>query len=291
MEPAPAPAPVTLLPDAITPVEPPTPADAAHVEDALDFDPDDFAPPPAVRPESTGVHALQAAAEALADADEDGDDDDELALSDDDSDEGGPDLARDDAADVPGEVVQVSFEHRRKADKIFEQAEADAAAGNLSSARMNAKLAMIYDPNNARFKALFEQWSTAAEAIKKDTVSREVALFQESKTLEMRGDYRGAVAALKEAVQIAPRAAPLYNRLGVLQATRLKDYRAASDNLLKACELAPGNLSFKNNLGKVLGMAEGQREGGGKPKEKRSWFKRADDDEAVVRVKKLRPKV
>jgi hypothetical protein len=179
-------------------------------------------------------------------------------------------------------AAPVSYENRRKAEKIFEQAERDAAAGRFAGARMNAKLAMIYDPSLKRYRELYELWgSPSVQGAHPANLRKDVALFQEAKDLELKGDYRGAVKLLEQALKLNPSGAPILNLLGVIQATRLKEYRKASDNLMKACELEPGNRSFKNNLGKVLGMAEDMRD------------KRVveNDDGSAVKVKKMRPKL
>jgi len=200
------------------------------------------------------------------------DDDLDDAIAD-DSDEG---EARDAGA------APVSYENRRKAEKIFEQAERDATAGRFASARMNAKLAMIYDPSLKRYRELYELWGSPAAQSAQAAQRKDVQLFQQAKDLELKGDFKGAVRLLEQALKLNPTAAPILNLLGVIQATRLKLFKAASDNLMKACELEPGNRSFKNNLGKVLGMAEDARD------------KRVvdnDEEGAAVKVKKMRPKL
>ena len=71
-------------------------------------------------------------------------------------------------------------------------------------------------------------------------------------------------------------------------ATRLKKFDAASNALMRACELSPGNMAYNNNLGKVLAMA--QQEVENKPKKRRLPWGKAED-ESVIKVKKLRPKM
>jgi tetratricopeptide (TPR) repeat protein len=179
-------------------------------------------------------------------------------------------------------AAPVSYENRRKAEKIFEQAERDAAAGRFAGARMNAKLAMIYDPSLVRYRELYELWgSPAVQNANPASLRKDVALFQQAKDLELKGDYKGAVRLLEQALKMNPKGAPILNLLGVIQATRLKEYGKACDNITKACELEPSNRSFKNNLVKVLGMAEDVRD------------KRVveNDDGSAIKVKKMRPKL
>ena len=63
------------------------------------------------------------------------------------------------------------------------------------------------------------------------------------------------------------------------------------------CDLDPSNLSFKNNLGKILMMEENAKDQGYDPntkdKKKKRGFLRAlmsGEQENVVRVRKIRPK-
>lgn len=248
---------------------PPTPADAqgdaAAIVAVLDDDDDDDEDLLAIDDDDDEEDDDELAASAAA-ANEDDDDQEALA---DDSDEGEP--------------VEVSFEMQRKAAKIFEQAEEDWSKDNRGSARMNARLAMIYDPSNKKYKQTFEGWEAQAAGEPKEggKLRPDVKLFEEARLAESRGQFEKACRLLQKALELNPRAAPVYNLLGVIQATRLKQYREASDNLLRACDLAPSNLSFKNNLGKVLGMQEGARD--------KSKIDRNDDDE-MVKVRKIRPK-
>ncbi len=253
------------------PAAPVDPApDAAELAELLgDDDDDDDDDLLAIDDDDDDVEDAAAAAPAPAAAPAADDDDDvEEALAD-DSDEGDP--------------VEVSFEMQRKAAKIFEQAEEDWSKNNKGSARMNAKLAMIYDPSNKRYKNTLAEWEkqSAAEPKQAGKLRQDVRLFEEARLAESRGQFEKACRLLQKAIDLNPRAAPVYNLLGVIQATRLKQYKEASDNLLKACDLAPSNLSFKNNLGKVLGMQEGARD--------KSKIDRKQDED-MVKVRKIRPK-
>jgi hypothetical protein len=55
----------------------------------------------------------------------------------------------------------------------------------------------------------------------------------------------------------------VHNRLGVLLATRRKEYQRATDHLIRAVELDPENAVFRNNLGKVLGLEDAGVDGSG----------------------------
>lgn len=202
------------------------------------------------------------------------------ALDDDDidheSDEGEP------VADAGG----VPFEMRRKAEKIFEQAERDIAEGRVSSALMNAKLAAIYNPHDARYQKALHEWEDAKSS-RPARRSPQQDLVEQAQQAEARGNYQQAADLLQQALDLDPRAAALHNRLGVLLATRLKRYHEASASVMRAIELNPSNPAYKNNLGKILAKEEDEIERQGiKPKKKN----KNEDDGAVI-VKKLRPKL
>lgn len=208
------------------------------------------------------------------------------------ADASGPAPAVDDSESGEGEAaVQVSFEMRRKAEKIFEQAEQDFAAGNVSSAIMNAKLAMIYDPVTSRYKQFVADW----ERMQKEQQSgpgakrsREEVLVDMAQDAEARGQYEGAADYLQQALKLAPNAAAVHNRLGVLLATRLKRYKEASEHVLKAIDLNPKNLAYKNNLGKILAKEESAIHK--MPQKKRGRGKKGGKGDPVV-IRKIRPKL
>ena len=184
-------------------------------------------------------------------------------------------------------TAQVSFEMKRKARLIFEQAQKDMAEGRPSSALMNAKLACIYDPTEDEFRLSLDAWQnrSVADAPR----PKELLLFEDAKEAELAGDYDDAVALLRKALVINPRAAPIYNRLVVILATLLKQYAPASQALLQACELDPQNLAYKNNLGKILAMEEQEVDS---KRKKRGLAERllGGPEEANVRVRTIRPK-
>lgn len=182
---------------------------------------------------------------------------------------------------------QVSFELRKKAERIYEQALKDHAEGRISSALMNARLAMNFDPTVETYRTLHEELSRQKVAPNKATAGarpQELVLFEQASEAEGRGEYTKAVALLEQAIAINPRAAALYNRLGVLLSIRLKRHEEALAHLKKAVELEPGSVVYMNNYSKVTGLLESliqkaPRKKGGAPQDDR------------VAVKKIRPKI
>ena len=69
------------------------------------------------------------------------------------------------------------------------------------------------------------------------------------------GRYEQAAQLFSRAVETEPRAAPIFNRLGVVLATRLRRYDEACVALEQAVALEPDNAVYKNNFAKVAAMA------------------------------------
>jgi hypothetical protein len=183
---------------------------------------------------------------------------------------------------------QVSFELRKKAERIYEQALKDHAEGRISSALMNARLAMNFDPTVETYRTLHEELSRHKVAPSKAGAAgarpQELVLFEQASEAEGRGEHAKAVALLGQAIAINPRAAALHNRLGVLLSIRLKRHEEALVHLKKAVELEPGSVVYMNNFSKVTGLLESliqkaPRKKGGAPQDDR------------VAVKKIRPKI
>lgn len=179
---------------------------------------------------------------------------------------------------------EVSFEMQRKAARIFEQAEKDIAAGNASSAIMNVKLALIYNPTERRYRQFLQDWENM-QASAPAKPSRETRMLEDATAAEQRGEYERALELLQKALERAPKSPQLHNRIGVLLATRLKRYKEAAEHVLRAIDLAPGNLAYKNNLGKILAKEESAIHKMPMKHEK----KKGGDEERVV-VKTIRPK-
>jgi hypothetical protein len=178
------------------------------------------------------------------------------------------------------------FEQRRKAEKIFEQAVKDHAAGRISSARMNAKLAVMYDGSVDAYRAFLADLDVmgAAAAPPRAGKPKELKLFEQASDAESRGDYQAAVALLEEAVAINPKAAALRNRLGVVMSVRLKRHTEALEHLRVAIEREPGNVVYMNNFSKVTALLESQLEKA--PNAKRGKIAAAEK----IQIKTMRPK-
>ena len=149
---------------------------------------------------------------------------------------------------------------RKKARQLFEQAKQEYAAGRLGAARMNVKLASIYDPRHDEYKATITAWhekEALANASASGGGSRPeyVLLYERAQEFEDKGDIDGALAVLRRGVAEAPNPAAFHNRLGVLLAMRQQKFDEAAAEIQRAITLEPDNAHYKNNLGKVLTRA------------------------------------
>lgn len=146
---------------------------------------------------------------------------------------------------------------RKKARNLFEQATQDHAIGRVGAARMNAKLATIYDPENEEYRRVLAEWERpSGEAQARPDY---VALYEEAQSREDADDVDGAIAVLERGLRLAPNPAAFHNRIGVLLAMRKRDYEGARDEIQKAIALEPGNAHYRNNLGKVMAKANRRR--------------------------------
>ncbi|MFZ9887844.1 MAG: hypothetical protein ACO3JL_10105 [Myxococcota bacterium] len=152
--------------------------------------------------------------------------------------------------------VEVPFELRRKASRIFEHAERDFAVGRVSSALMNAKLAAIYDPSAPRYPEAVREWGALSQVSSSAQVHRATTMLDEANAAEQRGECERAEGLLRQILEENPTSAAIHNRLGVLLATRMRRYQEAAMHVMRAIDLSPTNLTYKNNLGKILAKEE-----------------------------------
>jgi hypothetical protein len=146
---------------------------------------------------------------------------------------------------------------RRKARNLMEQAQQDHAVGRLGAARMNAKLATIYDPDNEQYKRILGEWERPST--EQGSRPEYVALYEEAQAREDDDDIDGAIGLLEKGLRLAPNPAAFHNRIGVLLAMRKRDFERARDEIQKAIALEPGNAHYRNNLGKVMAKANRRR--------------------------------
>ncbi|HEY1101341.1 MAG TPA: hypothetical protein VGF99_20555, partial [Myxococcota bacterium] len=156
---------------------------------------------------------------------------------------------------------------RRKARNLMEQAQQDHAVGRLGAARMNAKLATIYDPDNDAYRKILADWEErpkaggAGSGVSSAINSRPeyVQLYETAQELEDDDDIDGALEMLEKGLRLAPNAAAFHNRIGVILAMRKRDFERAADEIQKAIALEPDNPHYRNNLGKVMSRANKRR--------------------------------
>jgi tetratricopeptide (TPR) repeat protein len=164
------------------------------------------------------------------------------------------------AANNNGNKRQPTEDMRRKARNLFEQAQQDREVGRLGAARMNAKLATIYDPDNETYRRILAEWERPSSEAASATRPEYVVLYELAQEKEDNDDIDGAIVILEKGVRVAPNPAAFHNRIGVLLAMRKKDYERARDEIEKAIALEPKNDHYKNNLGKVMAKAGRRRD-------------------------------
>ena len=153
---------------------------------------------------------------------------------------------------VPSPEDSPEEQRRAKAARLFSEAVRDYTQGRLSVAKMNAKLATVYAPDNETYHAALERWSSADQQKSTGAAPAYAALYQQAQACEKNGDIEQALALLEEGAHRFPRIAAIHNRRGVLLAMHQRDYDAAAIAIKKAIELDPSNLHYKSNYGKIV---------------------------------------
>ncbi len=151
-----------------------------------------------------------------------------------------------------------AHEMEEKARKLFREALKDHAAGRVSRARMNAKLASVYDPHNEEYRAALDQWDRGGDRPQTDGKPEEVILYEEAQRIEGEGDIDGAIELLQQGIALNPRIAAFHNRLGVILAIRKQEYIDAARCVRRAVQLEPDNMHYMSNLGKIEKKAQAQ---------------------------------
>jgi hypothetical protein len=150
---------------------------------------------------------------------------------------------------------------RRKARQLFDQAVKEHAAGKLGAARMNVKLATIYDPTAGDYQRVLDEWEDKPRDLAPGRAGRPeyVELYDRAQELEDDGDVDGALDALERGMRLAPNAAAFHNRIGVILAMRKREFDRAAAEIERAISLEPDNAHYRNNLGKVIARANRRR--------------------------------
>jgi hypothetical protein len=147
--------------------------------------------------------------------------------------------------------------HTDKAKELHAAAMKDRAQGNLVSARMNLKLAIAFDPHNEKYQEAFSQLanlSSPTEPGPRVVHNAAQKLYEDACIAETAGDIDKAIKLLETGLRHGEDPI-LLNRLGVVVATKKRQFLRAQELLQRAIELAPQNPVYTHNLSKILGLA------------------------------------
>jgi hypothetical protein len=146
---------------------------------------------------------------------------------------------------------------KSKALQVLELGLADLRAGKKSRALTYVRMAADLDPSNEKAQALLKDWQQAEKLAKAE--SEDQLLVADAQRAEDQGQHDRAAELYRKAIALKPNEPELYNRLGIICALRLEDFTSATNALMKACELAPENLAYRSNLGKIFKIADGAK--------------------------------
>jgi tetratricopeptide (TPR) repeat protein len=154
-----------------------------------------------------------------------------------------------------------------KAEKIFQQAVEDMAAGNLVSARTNLKLALTFDPGNERYKeklAEVEQeggpnlGSQDLEEVPKGTQFAN-QFYEKAIEQENQGNFDEAIRLLEKAIR-ADAQGVYYHRLGNILAFHKGQLKEGRNMVDKAIQRSPRNKNYQKTLSRILERMNGGEE-------------------------------
>jgi Flp pilus assembly protein TadD len=116
---------------------------------------------------------------------------------------------------------------------------------------MNLKLALAYDKDNAELRKLLTEIEREEEGpAASGADANAMALFREAGIEEARNNIDRAIELLERALALSKQA-ELYNRLGVILATRKREVARGRELIMKAIELEPANKTYRHNLEKL----------------------------------------
>jgi tetratricopeptide (TPR) repeat protein len=163
----------------------------------------------------------------------------------------------------PPEVIVRSS----KAEKIFQQALEDVAAGNLISARTNIKLALTFDPGNDRYKEKLAEVEQEAgpnlgsqdlEEIPKGSQFAN-QFYEKAVDQENQGNFDEAIRLLEKAIR-ADAQGVYYHRLGNILAFHKGQLKEGRNMVDKAIQRSPRNKNYQKTLSRILEKMNGGEE-------------------------------
>jgi hypothetical protein len=150
-----------------------------------------------------------------------------------------------------GHDPRILTEHP-KAILLVEASLRDLTAGNRVSARMNMKLALSFDPENRKLQAALNQLSRSGpsgpSAPPATTPARQ--LSDRAMDAERAGRVDEAIEMLEKGIE-QERDPVLLNHLGVLLATRKKEFQRGRLLIEEAIQISPDHNTYRHNLERV----------------------------------------
>lgn len=131
-----------------------------------------------------------------------------------------------------------------------------------------ARMALEADPTNEKYQMLVHDWHRSQGGAHGEKASTPQELMASAQASENSGDYVAAVEYIKRVVAMAPQSAAAHNRLAVLLATRMHEYRAAYNAAIKAVEIEPSNMAYQSNMMKILARVDDDEKSEASPKGK-----------------------
>ncbi|MBI1949256.1 MAG: tetratricopeptide repeat protein [Deltaproteobacteria bacterium] len=152
---------------------------------------------------------------------------------------------------LPAPTSAAVREPKARAAEYYELALKDLREGRPARGFSYARMAADADPGEEKYQQLLRDWDKRAAGRGAD--DDPVGAAQQA---EASGDFERAIELLRKACELFPKSAPVHNRLGVLLATRAKDFKAAYNASMRAVELEPENATYKSNMMKILARVE-----------------------------------
>jgi len=155
-----------------------------------------------------------------------------------------------------------SQEARLRAAQFYEMCMKDLREGRAGRAWGYAKMAADADPSDEKYRQLLAEWGKMVGGASPKALGFSAApespkeLLEASLAAEQAGDYDSAVAHARKLCEVASTSGAAFNRLSVLLATRVKDYKAAYNAATTAVELDGANMTFQSNMMKILAKLE-----------------------------------